>query len=281
MHASRSAVGYSTDLARRPALDRDAERALLDRIAEGDREARALLIEGHLRFAYQVALKYRRTGTALEDLVSAANLGLVKAADAFDRDRDVRFISYAVWWIRQSIHQALLSETRLVRLPAHRVRDLQAVRDAVRRRENEGVPADSVSDLARETGVPSDFVKAVVSDDFACVSLDAGVGDLDRSRMGDLIPDDGPAPDANLQAEWMVADVEAALAVLDPRSRKILEMHYGLTGEKPLNMAAIGRILKLSKERVRQIRQAALKRLRKRRSTPTLDPYREEVWRIL
>lgn len=272
---SESAEIYKKEIARHPTLDREGEVRLVERAAEGDPDARNRLVEGHLRFAYKIAREYRTSGVPLDDLVGAANAGLLRAAETFDVTKGFRFISYAVWWIRRYIRDTLLIQGRLIRLPANRVRDLQTIQNIVRTRESYGQSDPSVQDLAAETGIAPAFVTRALQDTPA-VSLYARVGNADQGCLIDLIADKSlPEPDSSMMEESRNRDIKESLDLLDPRERTVIELHFGLSGQPAMTLTAIGERMKVSKERVRQIREAALGRLRRAGFAPRLQAYRD------
>ena len=278
MQTEVSEIGeiYKKDITRRPTLNRDHEVQLVERAAQGDDDARNQLVEGHLRFAYKVAREYRNTGVPLDDLIGAANAGLVRAAQSFDASKGVRFISYAVWWVRRFIRDTLLIQGRLVRLPANRVRDLQTIQSIVRTRESYGQSDFTVQELTEETGVASSFVTRALQD-APPVSLYTHVGNHDQSCLIDLIPDKSiPATDTPLMEEARYHDIKSSLERLEPREKTVIELHYGLSGRVPMTLTAIGEQMDVSKERIRRIREMALGRLRRSGFAPKLQAYRHD-----
>lgn len=265
---------YTRDVSSRPVLAEDEEAELLARVETGDIDARNTLVEGHLRFALKIAGEYRHHGVPLDVLVSAANTGLLRATETFDRSRGVRFITYAVWWVRRFIREVLRTETRLVRLPANRIRDLQTIRTAARAREAQGVSANA-GELAQETGVSEQFVVLALQDDRPA-SLSTPVGESGATSLLDMIPNPQVSPpDTQLFVDSRNQDIRKSLQKLTPRERDVIERHYGFSGRSPCTLADIAREWSLSRERVRQIHARALRKLRHPKVAKILHAWRD------
>ncbi len=261
---------YFYELRRLPILpaerQKELARTMRDRTRSPDERAyaRAELIKTNLRFASSIAWKYRDRGLALDDLISEANAGLCRAVDKYDPDVGVNFISYAVWWIRQAILLSISTTGRSVRLPLGRAADLARIgkaADAFRACQGRS-PAPE--EIAGEVGLSIDIVKALLAIDAAKeVSLDAPVSEHEPTPFARFIPDETtPAPDASLTEADVVRAVDAALSVVTDHERAVLHAFFGLGGEEPETLEQIGDRMGVSRERVRQLKEKALGKLR-------------------
>ncbi|MEE2657293.1 MAG: RNA polymerase sigma factor RpoD/SigA [Candidatus Latescibacterota bacterium] len=253
---------YFEDIEDSRPLSREREVELADRITRGDMEARDELVQANLRFVVDVARQYQNRGLTMAELVSAGNVGLMKAADRFDGERGFKFISYAVWWIRQSIMQTLTDQTRTVRVPITRqnlLRDINRVT-----KELGGESRDvTVDEIASALGVPEAEVVETMTKGRPETSLDRTFDDEgDRSMMNLLRDESAPSPDAGVEYQNMRGQVDCVLDVLDTRERYIVRCYYGLDGEEPLTLEQIGELMRLTRERVRQLKERALGKLR-------------------
>ena len=274
MERNEASAAYSNDLRQLPVLSREREDELITLLRDGDISARNRLVEGHLRFAARIALRYRNGSVPMEDLISAANVGLVRATETFDGSRGFRFITYAIWWIKRSIQETLITEGRLIRLPANRVRDLQTIRHKVGERDPDGLCRTDPAELAQTTGISREFVLHAIQDE-SPVSLHARVGTQGESELIDLIPNQAsPSPETETMTSRCAADIRKSLVKLGEREARVLELHYGLNGEEPVSLADIGRKWMLSRERVRQIHERALQKLRHPKVTARLRSWR-------
>ncbi|MAG29009.1 RNA polymerase subunit sigma [bacterium] len=253
----------------------EAEIALL--IQKGDEEALQTLVSANLRFVVSVAKKYQGFDLPLSDLINEGNLGLITAAKRFDGTKGFKFISYAVWWIRQAILQALAEQSRIVRLPLNRIGELVRVNKILAGLEQRLGRVPDVNDIAEELEADADELDLMMHLAQKPQSLDAVYDDDDPSRtVGDLIPDESitSAEDSLFEAE-MEDEVEKALASLEYREAQILRLYYGLQGHEEMTLENIGTLLGLTRERVRQIKEKALQRLRHPSSSEILGPYNE------
>ena len=246
------------DIGRVPPLRPHEQIALARRIERGDRQARARMVEGNLRLVVAIASRHRDRGLPLEDLVQEGVIGLMRAVDLFDHRRGTAFSTYATWWIRQAVTSAVARQSRAIRLPARQVHALARIR----RREAEiaRLPgaAPRAAELARDTGVPVADVELLRLRDAAVRSLDEPAGSGVR-RRAELVGDDGaPSPEEAALRDEERAIVGGAVARLDARSRRVVRDRFGVGGREPRTLAAIGRDLRLSRERVRQIQERAL-----------------------
>ncbi len=265
--AEESALAsYLSDIQRYPLLTREEEADLGRRIREGDTAAREKLVRSNLRFVVSIAKRYAGNGVPLEDLVNDGNLGLIRAAERFDPERGYKFISYAVWWIRQAILHSLSETPRLVRLPMNRVSLAQHATRTARELEQSLGRAPGVDEIARELSVKPSEVEEVLTFSRTHMSLDARVGDeADDAAFVDQIEDEMSAsPDEGVMADGLKRDLHRALETLTDRERTILNRYYGLDGKDPMTLEQIGGQLGYTRERIRQIKEVAIDKLRTR-----------------
>lgn len=263
--ADRSTLDiYLREIQRYPLIEREKENELARRAREGDRAAREELIRSNLRFVVAIAKRYVGNGVALEDLVNDGNMGLVKAVERFDPSRGYKFISYAVWWIRQSILHSISENSRLVRLPMNRVSLAQKAGKTARRLEHELGREARADEIAAALNVKADEVEEVVAFSRAHLSLDEPVGDdSEDTFFVDQIEDvDTASPDAALDAELEGRDLRRMLRTLTERERGIVTLYFGLDSGEPLTLEQIGRKMGYTRERIRQIKEQAIEKLR-------------------
>ena len=227
--------------------------------------AREKLLNANLRFVVSVAKKFRGQGLPLADLINEGNIGLITALDKFEPDKGYHFISYAVWWIRQSIMKAISEKGRTVRLPLNRSNELMQIQKAQKAIMHDKETSDpSVEDIAEATGLDSQLVSDLLSISGEVVSFDSPVrkGEESDSTFGDFIEDESKGPEEEVVDGSMKAAVRNLLTVLSDKEKRIIEMRFGLDGEKPMSLKEIGEVYGLTKERIRQIEKRALERLR-------------------
>ncbi len=266
---------YMEDVSTSRPLSAQEEVDLASRIKKGDMEARAKLVEANLRFVITIARKYQNQGMPLEDLISAGNLGLVTAAERFDETRGFKFISYAVWWIRQSIQHTLAEHPRMVRLPINRVDLLRRIFKYINNRETSHQPDEE--EIARKLGVSVEMVKDTLRLARNVRSLDATFGDdKDNSLMNQVVDENQESPDAQSMRNSLVRQIEVALDSLDEREREVIKLYFGLDGTHGMTLEQIGSKFGLTRERIRQIKEKALGRLRNPALARRLMPYVEE-----
>ena len=254
---------YLREIAEHPILTREDEVRLAQAIREGDERALNELVAANLRFVVTVAKRYRHHGVAFADLVNEGNLGLMRAARRFDETKGVRFISYAVWWIRQAMMQAIAEQSRIVRVPVGRMDRVNKVVRTSRRLSQELGRKPTAEEIGLELGVSTEDVQQSLGMQSGYVSLDAPVPDTEDTSMLELIPDrEGEEPDERTQREALRDVLEASLTHLPEREARILKLYFGLEGEEPHTLEAIGRMFSVSRERIRQIKDRALIRLR-------------------
>ena len=256
---------YLKEIGQTPLLTVDEEVELARRIKQGDQEALHQLTRANLRFVVSVARKYQGQGLGLADLINEGNYGLIKAAGRFDETRGFKFISYAVWWIRQAIWQALAEKSRVVRLPLNRIGTINKVRRTSARLAQRHERAPTLEELADELEIDIKKVREALQRTGRSVSMDAPFTEDDDHCLLDRLPgDESTAPDTGLLAESVTLDIERALRRLTPRESEIVRLYYGLGREHPQTLDAIGQRFGLSRERVRQIREGALCKLRRK-----------------
>jgi RNA polymerase primary sigma factor len=269
-----SIESYLDELNAYSPLSRGEEAVLARRIRQGDQAALDQLVNANLKFVVKVAQSYQGKGLPLEDLISEGNVGLIKAAQRFDETKGFKFISYAVWWIRQAILQALTAHTRVVRLPLNRVHAVLKVARAAEELMNKLGREPDTYELAKQTRMKErDVVDALANGKYD-LSLDHPVGDDDHDNLIDfLISDRYAAPDEALMHESLQAGVDKAISNLEPRSAEIMRRYFGLNGYSPHSLGMIGEQLRLTRERIRQIKARALKSLRQKPSVRNLRKY--------
>ena len=254
---------YLKEISAYPLLSRDEEVDLAQRIRRGDEEALDKLVRSNLRFVVSVAKKYQNQGVALSDLINEGNLGLIRAAHKFDETKGIKFISYAVWWIRQAILQALAEQSRIVRVPLNRAGALHRIgkRSSMLLQELGREP--TVEELADELDLSEEEVRRTLSLSQSHLSLDAPLTPGEDNRLLDYLPDQfSPGPDDETYDRALMDTVEEALGTLKEREAKILRLYFGLDGQEPMTLEEIGSLLGITRERVRQIKEKALLRLR-------------------
>lgn len=247
---------------------------LARRIRKSDSTALDALVKANLRFVISVAKEYQGQGLPLQDLISEGNLGLIKAAQRFDETRGFKFISYAVWWIRQSILQALAEQSRVVRLPLNRVGAINKVGRALEELEKKFGREPSMEEIAERMELTAFEVADVMKTSARHLSLDEPFKEEEGNSLLDVIESDRYAPpDDNLMTESLQVEVDKVLSTLKPREAEIIRLYFGLDGDRPLTLEEIGEHFKLTRERVRQIKEKALRRLRHRSRLEPLRKY--------
>ena len=261
--ANQSLDRYLQEIGEVPLLTPDQEIDLARRIKKNDQDALEKLTKANLRFVVSVAKQYQNQGLSLGDLINEGNLGLIKAAKRFDETRGFKFISYAVWWIRQSILQALAEQSRVVRLPLNRVGALNKIGKAFSNLEQEYEREPSASEIAEELEMTPYEVSDTLKISGKHLSLDAPFNQGDDNRLLDVIQDDHqPPPDDLLLDESLRIEVKRALTTLSDREAEVIKLYFGLDREHPLTLEEIGERFSLTRERVRQIKEKAIRRLR-------------------
>ena len=254
---------YLGEIASSHPLSGSEEVALARRIKVGDEAARNQLVEANLRFVVSVAKEYQNRGVPLSDLISSGNMGLITAAERFDEEKGFKFISYAVWWIRQAILQTLAEQSRTVRLPLNKIGLLYRISRASRQLMQERVDAPDPEDIAAQLDVTVEEVKETILHGRSVRSLDATFREEENQSLLDILPDDRQeSPEIGVMKGCLRHQIESALDSLVGREAKIVSLYFGLDGEEPMTLDQIGMRFGLTRERVRQIKEKALHRLR-------------------
>jgi RNA polymerase primary sigma factor len=271
---SQSLDKYLQEIGKVELLTPEEEIELARRIKKGDQKALEKLTKANLRFVVSVAKQYQNQGLSLGDLINEGNLGLIKAAKRFDETRGFKFISYAVWWIRQSILQALAEQSRIVRLPLNRVGALNKIGKAFSSLEQEFEREPSPSELAEELDMSLFEVADTLKISGRHLSMDAPFAQGEDSRLLDVIQDERQSPpDHALMNESLKVEVRRALATLSEREAEVIRLYFGLDREHSLTLEEIGEKFNLTRERVRQIKEKAIRRLRHASRSKALRAY--------
>ena len=257
---------YLQEIGRKELITVEEEAELAQRIHEGDEAALCKLVNANLRFVVSVANQYKNQGLSLPDLIDEGNLGLIKAAQKFDETRGFKFISYAVWWIRQSILQAIAEQSRTVRVPLNQVGAINIVNKAQTRFIQQHGRQATAEELAEELELPVEKIRETMSYNGHTTSVDAPFGDGEDNSLLDVLPDeDAPTTDSSLNQESLALEVNRALDQLNPRERDIIKMCYGI-GCEEMTLEEIAEKINLTRERVRQIKEKGIRHLKGPRS---------------
>ena len=271
---SASLDRYLSDIAKVPLITADEEVELARRIRNGDEAALDKLVTANLRFVVSIAKKYQNQGISLPDLINEGNMGLVRAARRFDETRGFKFISYAVWWIRQAILTAIAEQSRVVRLPLNQVGTIAKIRKEMSRLEQELQRAPSVDEIAEAVDLPADKVADLLRQNGFHVSIDAPVASDDETKFIDtFVTDDTPATDDSLMSESLCVELDDVLAELPETEREVLSLYFGFHAKREYTLDEISACTDLSRERVRQIKERAIKRLRTADNHKKLQSY--------
>lgn len=254
---------YMQDISRYPLLNLNQEVELTYRARRGDEQAKQQLINSNLRFVISIAKQYIHQGIDLEDLIMEGNIGLITAIDKFDPMRGFKLSTYAVWWIRQAILNALCEKGRSVRIPLNQVGMQQKVKRAIQQFVQKEERNPSVSELSEMLQLPEDKIEEAINHMSSEVSIDLPVGEDGDSCLADLLPSNMPSADSEINNECLQQDIQRLLLVLDERSRDIIIKSFGLSGLEPMSLDELGAKYDLSRERVRQIQQRSLVILQK------------------
>jgi RNA polymerase primary sigma factor len=270
---SASLDKYLQEIGKEELITVEEEVELAQRIKKGDRQALESLTRANLRFVVSVAKQYQNQGLSLPDLINEGNLGLIKAAEKFDETRGFKFISYAVWWIRQSILQALAEQSRIVRLPLNQVGSLNKLNKAFNKFEQENERTPTPEELAEKLELPKEKVADTMRVSGRHVSVDAPfVEGEDNSLLDVLVNNDSPKADTALMSESLNREIERALSTLTERERDIIKLFFGI-GLQEMTLEEIGERFGLTRERVRQIKEKAIRRLRHTSRSKLLKGY--------
>lgn len=264
---------YLQEIGHEELISAEEEVELARRIKTGDRKALEKLTKANLRFVVSVAKQYQNQGLSLPDLINEGNIGLLKAAEKFDETRGFKFISYAVWWIRQSILQAIAEQGRVVRLPLNQVGSVNRINKVLSKFEQENERRPSVDEIADKTDLPHEKIEDVLKVNTRQVSVDAPMADGDgTSRIDFMQSDSDSSTDEELLKESLRAEIASALSVLNDRERNVIEAFYGIN-QPECTMEEIGKKYGLTRERVRQIREKAIRRLKQNTQNKMLKAY--------
>ncbi|NWF90794.1 MAG: sigma-70 family RNA polymerase sigma factor [Ignavibacteriaceae bacterium] len=265
---------YLQEIGKIGLLSPEQEIELAIRIRKGEQAALEHLAKANLRFVVSVAKQYQNQGLSLGDLINEGNLGLLKAAKRFDETRGFKFISYAVWWIRQSILQALAEQSRIVRLPLNRVGALNKIGKAYSNLEQEFEREPSADEIAKELDMDAAEIAETLKISGRHVSMDAPFSQGEENSLFDVIESDlQPSPDHELMDESLKAEIERALSTLSEREAEVIKLYFGLDKENSLTLEEIGERFNLTRERVRQIKEKAIRRLRHTSRSKNLKAY--------
>ncbi|HKM92448.1 MAG TPA: sigma-70 family RNA polymerase sigma factor [Prolixibacteraceae bacterium] len=265
---------YLHEIGKVDLLTPDKEVELAKMIKKGDRAAFEQLIKSNLRFVVSVAKQYQNQGLSLPDLINEGNLGLIKAAERFDETRGFKFISYAVWWIRQAILQALAEQARIVRLPLNKIGSINKINKAFNKLEQEFQREPTAKEIAEILEMTPEVVEETMKASGHHVSMDAPLKEEDGNTMYDVILDsDTPSPDLGLLNNSLQQEIERSLATLGEREAEILRYYFGLNGTRPHTLEEIGEVLGLTRERVRQIKEKSIKKLKNNYRNKLLKSY--------
>jgi RNA polymerase primary sigma factor len=265
---------YLRDISMYPLINREQEVELAQKIRAHDQEALDTLVRSNLRFVVSVAKKYQNQGVSLSDLINEGNLGLIRAAHKFDETKGIKFISYAVWWIRQAILQALAEQSRIVRVPLNRAGTLHRIGKRASALLQELGREATHAEIAEGMELSEEEVAKTMSISQTHLSLDAPMTPGEDNRLLDYLPDTmNPTPDEETFDKALTESVNQALAGLKEREAKILRLYFGLDGAEPMTLEQIGAVLNITRERVRQIKEKALSRLRHVSRARALESY--------
>lgn len=265
---------YLHEIGKITLLSADTEVELARRIHKGDKAAFELLVASNLRFVISVSKQYQNQGLSLSDIINEGNLGLIKAAQRFDETRGFKFISYAVWWIRQAIMQAIAEQARIVRLPLNKIGSINKINRIYSELEQRHEREPTIAELAQEMEQAPEDIKTLMMSAGRQLSLDAPLTPDDGVTMYDLLPGgDGGFPDNELDSESLKVEIERSLTTLTQREADILRMYFGLGGTTALSLEEIGEQMSLTRERVRQIKERAIKRMKNIGRSKNLKSY--------
>lgn len=265
---------YLQEIGRLEMISPEGEVKLAQRIKAGDQIALEKLTKANLRFVVSVAKQYQNQGMSLPDLINEGNLGLIKAAQRFDETRGFKFISYAVWWIRQSILQALAEQSRIVRLPLNKISSLNKITKAYAQLEQKYERTPNVGEVADALDIPLAEVSENLRNGGKHLSMDAPLASDEENNMYDFMKsEDGSTPESELMYESLKKEINRALSTLTPKEGDIIKMFFGLEGYPPMTLDEIGEKFDLTRERVRQIKEKAIRRLKHTSRSQILQSY--------
>ncbi|HJH58431.1 MAG TPA: sigma-70 family RNA polymerase sigma factor [Bacteroidetes bacterium] len=265
---------YLQEIGKVGLISADEEVELAQKIKAGDQKALDKLTKANLRFVVSVAKQYQNQGLTLPDLINEGNLGLIKAAQRFDETRGFKFISYAVWWIRQSILQALAEQSRIVRLPLNKIGSINKINKKYAELEQLNERAPSAEEIAQELDMTEEDVKESLKNSGRHISMDAPLVEGEDSNLYDVLKSgESPNPDRELMNESLRIEIERALQTLTPREADVIRLYFGLGGQHAMTLEEIGETFDLTRERVRQIKEKAIRRLKHTSRSKILKTY--------
>jgi RNA polymerase primary sigma factor len=271
---SKSLDKYLQDISKIDLITAEEEVELAQRIKQGDQKALERLTTANLRFVVSVAKQYQNQGLKLPDLINEGNAGLVKAAKRFDETRGFKFISYAVWWIRQSILQALAEQSRIVRLPLNKIGSINKINKAYSHLEQLHERPPSPEELAKELDMTVSDVKQSLKNAGRHVSMDAPLKEGEISNLYDVVRSgESPNPDKELMHESLILEITRALETLSQKEADVISLYFGIGDQQPMSLEEIGETFDLTRERVRQIKEKGIKRLRQNSRSKILKSY--------
>lgn len=265
---------YLQEIGKFDLISAEEEVDLAQKIREGDEESLEKLTKANLRFVVSVAKQYQNQGLSLPDLINEGNLGLIKAAQRFDETRGFKFISYAVWWIRQSILQALAEQSRIVRLPLNKIGSINKINKTYARLEQEYEREPNASEIAEALDITEQEVKESMKNAGRHISMDAPLIQDEENTMYDVMKSDEVAtPETQLLYESLKKEIERAISTLTQREADVIRLYFGLSGNHPMTLEEIGEKFELTRERVRQIKEKAIRRLKHTSRSKILKSY--------
>jgi len=269
-----SLAKYLQEIGKVDLISADEEVELAQRIKAGDKIALERLTKANLRFVVSVAKQYQNQGLTLPDLINEGNMGLIKAAQRFDETRGFKFISYAVWWIRQSILQALAEQSRIVRLPLNKIGSINKINKTYAYLEQTHERVPSAEEIAKELDMSVNDVKESMKNSGRHISMDAPLVEGEDSNLYDVLRSgESPNPDKELMHESLKTEIERALETLTPREADVIRLYFGLGENYPMTLEEIGETFELTRERVRQIKEKAIRRLKHTSRSKILKTY--------
>ncbi|SRR6056297_2356425 len=271
---SKSLEKYFQEISKIDLITADEEVELAIKIREGDRDALDKLVSANLRFVVSAAKQYQGNGLRLSDLINEGNLGLVKAAKRFDETRGFKFISYAVWWIRQSILDAISRKSRVVRLPLNKIGTIGKINKVYATLEQKHQRPPSNAEIANELDLKVKLVKNSVKNSGKSISMDAPFKNDDASNLHNVMASKSSnSPDEGVMSESLLTDIDNVLETLPDREGDVVRLYYGIGERNPLSLHEIGELFDISRERVRQIKEKAIRHLRHKSRSTLLQPY--------
>ena len=265
---------YLQEIGKVELISAEEEVELAQRIKQGDKVALEKLTKANLRFVVSVSKQYQNQGLSLPDLINEGNLGLIKAAQRFDETRGFKFISYAVWWIRQSILQALAEQSRIVRLPLNKIGSINKINKAYAKLEQEFEREPNAEEIAEVLEITEAEVKESMKNAGRHISMDAPlIQDEDNTMYDVLKSDEAPTPETELLYESLRKEIDRAISTLTPREADVVRLYFGLNGSHPMTLEEIGEKFDLTRERVRQIKEKAIRRLKHTSRSKILKSY--------